>query len=365
MKVAGGNKMKIVINYPDFMLQDINLVFNWHGYSRTFVMKYADAIYVQNLDKAGLFKEKFKELGKKVEIISKVEELDENEDVLVGFRIGFSGTADLEQFNGIKIFHTMDYYLNAKKQYELLKELKADYVIGHCQLDKYSHFFGTYYPNYVGKVISLPFGYGSRFKSVVPFEKRINKAVGLGSINKVNDAMLKEEEVRECLEFFKNRQYQHEGRKYIQDNSVEFQDCVDAFFPTPERQKDFTYDAVEKLNSYKMFFNDAGMSNFPPARTYEGIACGCVMVAEENDIYGELGFEANINYIAFTKGDFQDMAEKIRYYMKHEEELVKMHVKSLELAKRYTHEKVAEHLYKEFKKVFAQGRKAETNCCMN
>lgn len=346
--------MRIVVNYPAFLLRDNNPIINFHGYNAAFVLKYADAIYVQNDDKAELFRQKIEklELDRKVQIIQNVELLDPNSDVVVGFKIGSSGTADLENFNGLKIFHTLDYYLDTTKQNECLLQMKADYCIGHSQLDKVSPFFAKYYPEYVGKVISLPFGYSTRFVNYNSFCDRKKKAVGLGSINLVKDAMCTDEQTKECVEFFAGRTYTHETRKHIQDYAEDYADCIDALFPTPKMQKDFSYDAVEMLNGYKMFVNDAGMSHFPPARTYEGIACGCVMVAEKDDIYHELGFIPDVNYISFEKNNYKQMIEKIRYYIQHEEQLEEMQRKSLMLAKNYSHEKVADMLYKKIKKIY-------------
>lgn len=350
--------MRIAINYPAFLLGKGDPVFSFHGYNRAFVKKYADAIYVQNYEKAMQFRNVVKEPGfrKEIEIIRSVEHLNEGYDVLIGFHVGLSGTADLEFFKGLKIFHTLDYYLDTTKQCESLKNIKADYVIGHSQLDEYSDFFQKYYDDYVGRVISLPFGYGDRFINEITFLKRKNKAVGLGSINMVKDAMCTEEQTKECVDFFKGRVYTHETRKYIQDNADALTDCIDALFPSPDKQKDFSYDAVKMLNSYRMFVNDAGMSNFPPARTYEGIACGCVMVAEKNPIYDELGFIPDVNYVSFEKGNYQEMVDKIRYYMIHEEQLIDIQEKSLILSKKYSHEKVADILYKKVEQIYKTGR---------
>lgn len=62
--------------------------------------------------------------------------------------------------------------------------------------------------------------------------------------------------------------------------------------------RDNSYDAVERMNEYKMFINDEGENNFPQARTYEGIACGCVMVAADSPIYYDWGFVPEVNYIS-------------------------------------------------------------------
>lgn len=277
--------MRIAVNNPSVLLQeDPTRLF--HGYSIPFLLRYADYIYVHTRERGELFARRLKAFGieRKIGIINSIEELSNCADVLVSFGCSKSGTFQLELFPGLKFCHVTDYYMWTEKKYKFLLDIKADYIISHNQCDIRSEFFKQYYPNYIGKVINLPFGYAPRYKNIVPFNGRINKAVGLGAINMVKDAMASEDDTKEAVEFFKGWEYTHLTRKYIQDHQVELMDCIDAMFPTPEQQKDFSYDAVERLNSYRMFINDAGMSNFPPARTFEGIACGCVMVAADNPI---------------------------------------------------------------------------------
>ena len=72
--------------------------------------------------------------------------------------------------------------------------------------------------------------------------------------------------------------------------------------------------------------------NFPPARTYEAIACGCVMVASDNEIYTRLGFTDGENYVAFKKNDLNDFREKATYYTENPELMVEMHKKKFTLS---------------------------------
>ena len=346
--------MKIAVNNPGFLMAE-DPVFMFHGYSLYFVLNHADYLYVQNPERMERFRERLKELDCKRDIrfLSSTQELNREADVLVSFHIPKQNYG-LDEFTGMTVVHTMDHHVNTKYVYQRLLELKADFVASHSQVDERCEFFRHYYPFFVGKVINVPFGYAPRFKVTKPFTERINKAVGLGSINMIRDAMLTEEESREMVEFFADRKWMHPIRKYVQDHAEELSDCVDALFPTPEKQKDFSYDAVERLNSYRMFVNDAGIQEFPPARTYEGIACGCVMVATDDPIYIDIGFEKDVNCISFREGDYGEMAEKIRFYMAHEDELQKIQIRSLELAKGLTQEKAAEIMYQGIEKRFRE-----------
>lgn len=341
---------KIIAYNPISLLMD---PVNWHGYALEFIIKYADYIYVHNPLRAHTIRKRLKELkpAGKARVICSLVTVNRKNNIIVGFGVGGRPPVGLKLFRGIKIFHLTDYYIDVPEKHNFLKVAKVDYVIGHCQMDLESVFFKEYYPEYIGKVINLPFGYADRFKNIVPFEDRIKKAVGLGSINRMRDALLTKEQTKEMVSFFPNREFQHEVRKFLQDHQKEFEDCVDAIFPSPEKQKDFSYDAVEMLNRYQMFVNDAGFSNFPPARTYEGIACGCVMVAPISSIYSTLGFRNNINYIGYKENNYTDMIEKIRYYIIHQDELLKIQAKSLVLAEKFTHKNVAEMLYQSIRAI--------------
>ena len=343
--------MKIVVYDPEILLWGIATEF--HGYSVAFINKYADFIYVNWKSRSGLlrmlkYKKKMRELGinKKIRFTSDMKKINKCTEVMVGFLVPeCTDGRDVGYYQGLKVFHLLDYYINPKKNNKFLIDNQVDYVMGHCQLDTYSELFRKYYPNYVNKVLNIPFGYSSRFKCIKSFMERKNKAVGLGSINPMLDPKLKDEATIAIREFFPCNKYMHETRKYLQDNANKYFDCIDALFPTPEQQKDFSYDAVEMLNNYTMFINDEGISNFPPARTFEGIACGSVMIATNNPIYIDLGFVPDVNYISFMKCDYEDMVKKIRYYMENPDLLLKIQEESLSLAKGYEHNIIADKIY--------------------
>lgn len=347
-------KRKIVVYDPEVIFWGVATGF--HGYSVEFIKKYADCIYLNKpiIDRLR-YRRQLLRLGIKryIPFVNNLNKFSKR-DFLVGFVVPIRDDENLAYFKGKKIFHLMDYYLFVSRNRSFLNKYSVDYVIGHTLMDHYCPFFLKYYPEYMGKVISLPFGFQKRFKYLKKFENRKNIAVGLGAINPINDPLISEKDKTEYIQFFSDYEYSHPGRKFIQDHYEYFSNTIEALFPSKEKQKDFSYDAVECLNNYSMFFNDAGLSNFPPARTYEGIACGGVMVAEYNDIYYELGFIPNINYIAYKKGDYLQLNNKIKYFQAHSEELKKIQERSLKLAKLYSHSHVADILYK---KIISKGCK--------
>ena len=209
-----------------------------------------------------------------------------------------------------------------------------------------------YYPTFKNKVVSIPFGYHKRFQPLNTFYKRQKKAVILGSLNPINDPRCKKEEIKSYMEFFGKNNFMHPIRyklAFDRENLL-YQKVIDIRLPVYPQTKDFSYDAVEMMNRYQMFINDESVLNFPPARTYEGIAAGCVMVCTDNSIYKDLGFINKKNCIMFKKGDYEDLVKKIKYYQKNQKELAKIQKNSLKLAENFTHEKIADLLYEEIMK---------------
>lgn len=342
---------KIIVYNPEGLLNDGG--YRFHGYITEYVKKYADYVFVPNPIKACKIAKILKsyECAKKIKVVCTLARINKSENIIVGFGADRNRTYGMEKFQGKIVFHLMDYYIDAPNVKSYLRALQVDYVIGHCQMDKACEFFDEYYPEYIGKVIDLPFGYEKRFKSKKNFSERKKKAIGLGSINLMSDQRLSEEATHEMKVFFGNRKYQHEVRAYLRDHEDEFSDVIDAKFPSDKQQKDFSYDAVEMLNDYQMFINDEGFSNFPPARTYEGIACGCVMVAPVSPIYSNIGFDAGINYIGYEKNNYQDLHDKILYYIEHQEELIELQKNSIVLAKEFSHEQIADRLQKSIQRI--------------
>lgn len=339
-------RTKIIIYEPEILFWGVAAGF--HGYAIAFINQYADFIYVKKgLKNSLLYRRQLwrMEIKRYIPFIHSLDYSDEVESILVGFTIPNTDDEELFRFRGKKYFHLMDYYLFISRNKEFLKKYSINYVIGHTDMENNCELFREYYQEFIGRTIALPFGHHKRFICFKPFKDRKNIAIGLGSINPVDDPKLSYDAKKEFMEYFKDEDYMHPLRRYIQTHEKDFENEIVSKFPSPEKQKDFSYDAVDVLNSYTMFINDAGLSNFPPARTFEGIACGCVMVAENNRIYKDLGFIPNVNYIAFEPGNYNDMKCKIDYYIEHPDELLEMQKKSLKLSTRYSHKNVADTLY--------------------
>lgn len=352
--------MKIAIQNPDLLFREQSKNFN--GFDFAFLINHTDIIYVTSWKRFlyyvyKLMKNKINPL--KFKFIFNIIKLNERADILISFNepLYLDKYQPPKDFSGLKIWHTMDYVYKASESAKILKNANVDYLIGYTRQDIYGNFYKYYFRNFIGKTIPLPFGYGNRFICKNSFKNRINKVIALGSVNPVNDPLVKNGDLDEYITFHDGIIWTHTFRQIIRENIDSFRDIVDSKLPIPPSTKNPFYDPVEELNKYTMFINDEGIMNFPPARTYEGIACGCVMVASKNPIYEDLGFIDGVNYIGFEKNSLEDFRKKVEYYIVHPDKLQVIQKNSLELAKNYTHEKVAAKLYEDIEKLYMERTK--------
>lgn len=352
--------MRIAIQNPDLLFR--NQFRNFNGFDFTFLLNHVSIIYVTSWKRFlyyvyKLIKNKINPL--RYQYIFNAYKLNQNADILISFNepFYFKNYQPPKEFNGLKIWHVMDYVYRASESVGILKKTNVDYLIGYTKQDVYGDFYKYYFVDYIGKTIPLPFGYGKRFICKNSFEKRANKVIALGSVNPVNDPLVKSGDLDEYVNFHQDIFWTHTFRQIIRENIDKLQDIVDSKLPILPSTKNPSYDPVEELNKYTMFINDEGIMNFPPARTYEGIACGCVMVASKNPIYEDLGFIDGVNYIGFEKNSLEDFRKKVEYYIAHPDKLQVIQKNSLELAKNYTHEKVAAKLYEDIEKLYMERTK--------
>jgi len=338
--------LKICVQNPTFLLGDLQKNFN--GYNFEFLRRYVKFIYITDLSKYFRYRQFCMNMGlKEIKFIFSVSNLNKYIDIL----ICFNGLPHKifhrppKNYTGIKIFHTMDFIFHPKLANKFLCDSAVNYLMTYNDHYKYSTFFKNYYPSFENKLISVPFGYGDRFTKKNDFNSRLNKALALGSVNPIFDKNCNSNSVMDYVTFYPKIEFTHIVRREIVLRRHQLRNLVDDFLPTFPITKNPDYNAVELLNKYTMFINDEGIMNFPPARTYEGIACGCVMVANRNQIYLELGFIDGVNCILFEPNNIEDMCSKINYYIQNPEILYDIHLQSIELAKKFNHKSIAEQLH--------------------
>ena len=341
--------MRMAFYKPDYLTWEASSkIYQFHGYMTCFLNKYVDVIYAYSADKRKTYEQALNRRGlsNHYTYVYSLDALNEQCDVLImpGITYKLPYAEEIGHFKGVKIQHLFDYYLDCKYAAEYYTKIGIDYVIGHCQMDRHCPLFNKYYSSFVGRVINLPMGYSDRFRCKTSFDNRENKAIAVGSLLPIKS--ITDFGVVEMVEMFPDAKYMTPVREFVRFHEAELNDCIDTRFPTSSTGRDYSFDMVDLLNQYKMFINDEAIFNMPLCKTFEGIACGSVMVAQHNEIFHDLGFIPDKNYISFTKNDYSEMVDKVRYYQSNPHILSQLQEKSLQLAERYTHEKIADVLYK-------------------
>lgn len=69
------------------------------------------------------------------------------------------------------------------------------------------------------------------------------------------------------------------------------------------------------MNRYTMIVHGKECMDLPPISAFEGMLCGCALIAEKDAMYHDLGFEDGISYIG-VDGTPADLKKKINFYQK-------------------------------------------------
>jgi glycosyltransferase involved in cell wall biosynthesis len=195
--------------------------------------------------------------------------------------------------------------------------------------------------------VAVPFGFGPRFTNSVPWPERCRKVVAIGAINPLDPDRLPDPGIiREYLEFYREFPYSQMWRHTLSNHESELDDLLASYLPKAPQISRPGDDPVELLNRFAMYANDESICGFPPARTYEGAACGAVMVSSPHECFRELGFEDGQNCIMHRPMDVESFREKVRHYLARPAELEAIAQRGCEMVRsRYTHEQVARRLH--------------------
>jgi hypothetical protein len=253
------------------------------------------------------------------------------------------------KFSGMKIHHVMDYSHRASEAAALLRAGKVDYLLGYSSHDKWCSFFQKMFSNYTDRVVPVPFGYSSRFRSTTPFSQRVPKCAAMGAVNPVCDPQSVASEITEYTAHFSNEPWAHAMRAAIRSSLVEKPDeltgIVANFMALPPAMRNVSYDSVAELNRHQLFLNDESIMRYPPARTYEGSACGTVMVCSDHPVYSDFGWKGGVNCVTHRYPEIASFTNALRSAIADPERLSFIQRASLENAARFSHAAVAEGLY--------------------
>jgi len=299
--------MRLAIQEPGFDLH--NRANIWLGASLELIRQFKPVIFVRGwrryVTRAMPLRRRMKAAGfdpEAFEFAFTVAELNRKADVLVCFRE--NATLPRHQpprgFRGMKIWHTMEGNGFPTAVNRTLVENGVSYVMANGRQDEYCPFYRQNYPTFVGRVISMPFGFADRFQNQKPFAKRIRKVIGFGAINLVDpsDGLLANDPdyvLYEWCRFFKNERFTQSWRRKLLEHEAELQVVLDCHFPRYPANSGFNVDSVVALNNYAMFANDESIAPFAPGRTYEGPACGAAMISSDHPCFKDLGFVDGVN----------------------------------------------------------------------
>ena len=203
-------------------------------------------------------------------------------------------------------------------------------------------------------MIPVPFGYTERFKNLNSFNDRMNKSVGLGSVNPLRMLDYPVENFKEVADYFPDESWMHATRRMFVKNEEKVKHSMDLMFPFFPQIKDFKYDLVEKFNSYKMFTSCESIFYFPSAKSYEGSACGTVNVCIDHDCNKEFGFVDGENCIMYEEGSLDSFNQKIEFYQNNPEKLSQISMNAEQHAfNHFRHEKVAEGIINSIAQIYS------------
>lgn len=301
------------------------------------------------LKKNGLKKDKIK-------VTTNVDDL--KEDDIVIFYPHLDDCIDLEKIPGRK-YANLNHFFNLRSagKVPFTDFLKPDYFEGYiCEANvlKNSTYFRRYFPTQNKRLLLLPYVAEERFKNERDWYSRNNKCLALGvagiEVKELKDVygtsflhpmrtILYEKrnintDIIDCkiVEFDK-----HVSRQLVRinqrDNKVVriIKRIINHFYCNRQSQfrkngKNGAYYAVDRvaqLNSYKMFIYPEEISGIPALGFVEGMSCGCAYIGLRHSMYMDLGLEPGKHYIAYD-GTYEDLIEKVKYYLKHDEELRKI-----------------------------------------
>jgi glycosyltransferase involved in cell wall biosynthesis len=266
----------------------------------------------------------------------------------------FNGRPDLhenyppKEFKGLKICHMMDHVFQAERTYENLKTNDIHYIMCYSRLDLFDTFFKRAYPDYIGKVISVPFGFNDkRFKNLKPFNERDNRVLALGAVNPVSDPLCLAD-IKVFAEHYKDQEFTHRWRRKlaIHAQDTDMQNIMRSLLPEFPRTKDFDYDIVEAYNNYQMFTTCESIMGYPSVKTYEGMACGSVFIGNDHPCYAEIGLISGKNCILHKQDDLEDFKRIVKWGQDNPEKLEQI-AKNGEafVREKYTPQKIAKNLF--------------------
>lgn len=306
--------------------------------------------------------------SKSITILKSPNEVKED-DIVILSRAPFN-TRVTPAIPGLKAMSMIHFGGNENVISEFAQKIKVDVIFNEFNLEKFCKLFQKYYGWYKKPTLMTSFVFQDRFKPLVPFVERENKAFATGTITY--------RESPDFLEVYGNPCVQP-SRKQIKDHAEELKEIIyctssdysegvklnplpaDANFiqrilytykykTNASQQKSYySFDMVAMFNKYKMCIVGEEILPSPGIGFVEGMACGCAYIGLNNGLYEDYGMRDRVHYIGYD-GTLEDLKEKITYYQapEHQAELERIAKNGCEFVRNnFRGDVVAEHLIKE------------------
>lgn len=251
---------------------------------------------------------------------------------------------------------------------ELQRKFAPHAMYNESDLQKYSGMWKRDIPWFSNKFITLPFIPAPRFKTTKDFENRKNKAVSVGTITYMPHIIAFYGEScaqparRNCRELAKERpdlidsfnfdyaeNQQGMPPKTSKNPIIKTYQRLHAKFTGGHQKQYYSFDMVEKLNSYKIAVVGEEVMGIPGIGFVEAMACGCAYIGQNIGYYEDYGMIEGVHYIGYD-GTKEDLANKIEHWLspqnsKKLEEIASAGQKFV--TKNFTKEKIASLLVNE------------------
>lgn len=310
----------------------------------------------------------------KITIIRNLTEI-KSDDIILLYNILPNGFRGMENVNAFKVLSMIHFHGRAYEE-ALIKKAGVNCFMGEVNLSKTSKIFQEYY-HFNLPWITHPFVFEDRFINSKPYSQRKNKCFSTGTITYKKH--------REFLNIYGDSCNQP-IRKLIKDNQLFFNDTIDCFNSDylednpgktigvkdnifvkfhkriynrthiGRQTKYFSFNMVEKFNSYKMHIVGEEILGVPGIGYVEGMACGSAYIGIESSMYKDLGLNPGDHYISYD-GTKEGLKTTIEFYQKEENqlELSKIAKRGYEFVKNnFCGKKVAEKLIQDIIKNYKQ-----------
>lgn len=276
---------------------------------------------------------------------------------------------------GIKIVDLLHFY-GDRRMAEILKKYEWDYYFFEVEL-KDCPIFMKNYSWFDAEYLRRDFSFQPRFKMNIEFSRRKKKAMAIGTITECDDDDFKEIYGTIAYQPKRKNVYEHVGEleglvdSFIspyEESSIKIMNKqsllkrkigkIYYYFNSGKQKNYFSFNIVEKFNEYQMFLCPEDAIGSYGVSTFEGMACGCVCLSDQEKTMKNLGFVKGVDYIYYD-GTISGLRDVIVKYQRPEYQEVLKNIALSGMKKvteNYSQELVAQRYYDTLRNI-AESRK--------